>query len=174
MVYEIGSRGIKLSAALILMFLAVISSERLMRGIVTRLPQKAIELYESVATLMRPFPLLVATILSVLAWACECLAFWVVIRGFKGASASVGLATAIYAGSTIAGAVSPGGLGVTEVGMASGLVALARGFDRATAFGATVLIRLATLWFAVSVGSVAVVTFQRRFRVELDAMSADR
>ena len=170
--YEIGSRGIYIGAALVAVFLIVVSSERLMRAILRPLPKKLSELYDSMITLVRPAPLAVATVLSVAAWACECLAFWVVIQGFAGAQVSVGLATAIYAGSTIAGAVSPGGLGVTELGMTTGLVTMGHGLDKASAFGATFIVRLATLWFAVLVGMVALGIFQRRHHVAVDLAPA--
>ena len=66
----------------------------------------------------------------------------------------LGLAVVIYAGTTIAGALSflPGGLGVTEGAMTLALVEGAAHFDRASAVAATLLTRLATLWFAVVLG----------------------
>ena len=142
-----------------------------MRALLRPLPKKLSELYDSMVVLVRPAPLAVATVLSVGAWACECLAFWVVIHGFAGAQVSVGLATAIYAGSTIAGAVSPGGLGVTELGMTTALVAMGH-MDKANAFGATFIVRLATLWFAVLVGMAALGIFQRRHHVAVDLAPA--
>jgi uncharacterized protein (TIRG00374 family) len=107
--------------------------------------------------LHRPVPLLVAVALSILAWACECLAFQLVLGGFPGAAASLQLATFIYATMTVAGALSfvPGGLGVTEIGMVELLVATAQGVDRQTALAATFVTRGCTLWFAVLVGLVA-------------------
>ena len=68
----------------------------------------------------------------------------------------LGLAMLIYAATTIAGALSflPGGLGVTEGAMTILLVAERRRLDRATALAATLLTRLATLWFAVALGLV--------------------
>ena len=60
----------------------------------------------------------------------------------------------IYAATTIAGALSflPGGLGVTEGAMTLLLVRSAAQIDQATALDATLLTRLATLWFAVALG----------------------
>jgi uncharacterized protein (TIRG00374 family) len=62
----------------------------------------------------------------------------------------------IYAATTIAGALSflPGGLGVTEASMTMLLVHGAAHVDKATAVDATLLTRLATLWFAVLLGLV--------------------
>jgi uncharacterized membrane protein YbhN (UPF0104 family) len=168
--YKVGLRGIILGGVLVVAFLGVVSSERLMLLLLRPLGAKAVELYASMKVLIRPAPLFVATALSFCAWACECFAFYFVIRGFPGATASLGLATFIYATMTIAGALSfvPGGLGVTEAGMTALLVELASGVDKTMAFAVTFVVRLATLWFAVLVGLVAVLIFQRRHKVTVD------
>jgi uncharacterized membrane protein YbhN (UPF0104 family) len=122
------------------------------------------EFYRSTRELHRPAPLLVATALSVAAWACECLAFHVVLGGFPGTDAGLKLCTFIYAVMTIAGALSflPGGLGVQEGGMVGLLVATARGVDHPTAVAATFVTRVSTLWYAVLVGVVALAWVRRR------------
>ena len=128
-----------------------------------RLAPKLREFYDATAVLLRPTPLLLATLLSIAAWACECLAFWVVLHGFPGADASLKLCTFIYAAMTIAGALSflPGGLGVQEGGMVALLVSTAHGVGGPTAAAATFVTRLCTLWFAVAVGLVALSTMKR-------------
>jgi uncharacterized protein (TIRG00374 family) len=63
-----------------------------------------------------------------------------------------------YAASTVVGALAmmPGGLGVTDAGMTGLLQALGHGaVTPAIATATTILVRLATLWFAVAVGLVA-------------------
>lgn len=92
--------------------------------------------------------------LGMLGWFAECLAFWLVIRGF-GEGATLFQATFIYALATLAGALSmlPGGLGATEASMAGLLVAV--GVPLAGASGATIIIRACTLWWAVVVGFAA-------------------
>ncbi len=112
------------------------------------------ELYEGLAGLCRPRLLLLATALAIPAWAAECVGFAAIVGGFPGAHVDLGLAVVIYASTTIAGALSflPGGLGVTEGAMILLLVQGAAGLPRATAFDATLLTRLATLWFAVLLG----------------------
>ena len=137
-----------------------------------KLAPKLREFYDATAVLLRPTPLLLATLLSIAAWACECLAFWVVLRGFPGASASLELCTFIYAAMTIAGALSflPGGLGVQEGGMVALLVSTAHGVGAPTAAAATFITRLCTLWFAVAVGLVALTLVRRRAQVDLGAM----
>ena len=118
------------------------------------------------ATLCRPLTLTAATAIAIPAWGCECLGFALICNAFPGAHVELGLAAAIYAGTTIAGALSflPGGLGVTEGAMTLALVDGAAHFDRATAVDATLLTRLATLWFAVVLGVVFLAVARRRIR----------
>jgi uncharacterized protein (TIRG00374 family) len=60
----------------------------------------------------------------------------------------------------------PGGVGPTE-GSMSGLLAL-RGVDLPVAVAATLVIRVATLWFAVAVGAVAMFIAQGRLDTAAD------
>ncbi len=111
--------------------------------------------------------LLVSTILSVISWGGECIAFWYVLRGF-GLPATGDLllvATFIFAASTLFGLVSflPGGLGVSEASSAGLLLLLAQPITEATAAAATIIIRFCTLWFGVSLGIVALLIFERRY-----------
>jgi len=116
------------------------------------------------ASLCRPLPLVAATLIAIPAWGCECVGFAVICDAFPGAHVDLGLAMVIYAGTTIAGALSflPGGLGVTEGAMTLALVRWH--LDRATAVAATLLTRLATLWFAVLLGIVFLTLARRRIR----------
>ena len=131
--------------------------------------------YESIYRLVRPGPLTVATIWSTLAWFCECLGFWITISAFTD-DPNLMAASFIYALGTIVGVVSPGGLGVTEGSMlgmlqTKALMGAAR-LGKADAGAATLIIRIATLWFAVFVGAVVLILFQGRFgdaAEELDA-----
>ena len=113
-------------------------------------------MYGGLASLCRPTVLIAATVIAVPAWACECVGFAAIVNAFPGAHVELGLAVVIYAATTIAGALSflPGGLGVTEGAMTAMLVETAMGVDKALAFDATLLTRLATLWFAVGIGLV--------------------
>lgn len=122
------------------------------------------ELYGGLATLCRPRMLVLATALAIPAWAAECVGFAAIVNAFPGAHVELGLAMAIYASTTIAGALSflPGGLGVTEGAMTILLVGSAAALDRATALDATLLTRLATLWFAVALGLVCLAFARRR------------
>lgn len=104
--------------------------------------------------LMRPGMLTVAVILGALAWAAEGLALWIVIIGI-GEWVSPLIAIPISAAAALVGAVTalPGGL----VGFEGSMVALLRqaGLGAPEAALATLLTRLATLWFAVLIGLLA-------------------
>ncbi len=107
-----------------------------------------------------PGLLALATVLSVIAWGAEALAFYWVL-GWLGADISLSFAVFIYALSMLAGAISflPGGLGSAEAVMISLLVL--SGMSLPVAIAATVFIRLATLWFAVAIGLVALLKSRR-------------
>ena len=104
--------------------------------------------------LMSPAMLTVAVILGALAWAAEGLALWIVIVGI-GEWVSPLIAIPISAAAALVGAVTalPGGL----VGFEGSMVALLRqaGLGAPEAALATLLTRLATLWFAVLIGLLA-------------------
>lgn len=119
--------------------------------------------YDGLVDLIRPDRLAWATALGVAAWMAECLGFALIVSGFPGTDVPVGLATLIYASTTVAGALSflPGGLVVTEAAMTVFLVESSRGVDEPTAVAATILTRLATLWFAVIIGLVALAWLRR-------------
>jgi uncharacterized protein (TIRG00374 family) len=128
-----------------------------------RFRDKLHEFYDGLAHLVRPWPLLWASLLGILAWLAECVGFALIIAAFPGTEVPVGLAVLIYAATTIAGALSflPGGLLVTEATMALMLVESSRGVDEPTAVAATILTRLATLWFAVVIGLLALLWLRR-------------
>ena len=156
---------------LLLGFLIVVSSRRLSLAILrqicrlpglTRVAHKLEEFYESTHTLFRPGPLAAATALSVAAWFCECLGFFIVLGGFPGSGAvPLLLAVFIYSATTRDGVVTPCGLGVTDGGMTA-LLSYTAGRSAAAAGAATLVIRLCTLWFAVLVGVLALLIFRRR------------
>lgn len=112
------------------------------------------QVYDGLASLCRPTRLTLATSIALPSWACECVGFALICNAFPGAQVDLGLAMVIYAATSIAGALSflPGGLGVTEGAMTILLVQSAARIDQATALDATLLTRLATLWFAVLLG----------------------
>lgn len=109
----------------------------------------------------QPGLLVIATLLSLLAWGAEAVAFHWVLEWLD-ADIALGYAVFVYALSMLAGALSfmPGGLGGAEAVMVS-LLVLA-GLTMPDAVAATVFIRLATLWFAVLIGLVALIMSQER------------
>jgi uncharacterized protein (TIRG00374 family) len=125
--------------------------------VVSRIAPRLREAYESLGVLVRPGILASATALATLSWGLECVALWIVVRGFEGASIGAAGATLAYSASTIAGALAmlPGGLGVTEAGMAGLVEAVGSGMTPAIATASTLLVRLATLWWAVLIGAIA-------------------
>jgi glycosyltransferase 2 family protein len=128
-----------------------------------RIANSLAEAHASTVVLLKPVPLVSATLLSAVAWACECLAFWLIVNGFEGATLGMQAGTFIYAAMTIAGALSflPGGLGVTEAGMLALLVKFGTGIDHGAGAAATILTRIVTLWFAVVVGLAALLLYTR-------------
>lgn len=178
--YGVATEAVIVGAVVLALGLVVLASPRLCHGLVDlattprvlrRFRERGLSFYDGIAALVRPAPLAWGTALAVAAWACECVGFAAVLASFPGTDVPLGLATLIYAASTIAGALSflPGGLGVTEAGMTVLLVQSHRGVDEATAVAAALLIRFATLWFAVVLG-LAAMTITRR----LTAAAADR
>ena len=140
-------------------------SERM--PVVSRLTPKLREAYDALIGMTRPAPLLIGTTMAFIAWAMECGSLYAIVHGFRGASLSVEASTFSYAASTIAGAVAmmPGGLGVTELGMTWLLVSLGAGTIRpAVASATTILVRVATLWFAVVIGLVALAAYRATTR----------
>ncbi len=95
--------------------------------------------------------------LGVIAWGAEGLAFYYLLQ-VMGADVSLTAAIFIYAFSMLIGAISflPGGLGGAEVTMTALL--MLSGMDNAAAVAATLLIRLTTLWFAVLLGLLAMLS----------------
>jgi uncharacterized membrane protein YbhN (UPF0104 family) len=112
--------------------------------------------------------LLVSTTLSIISWFGECIAFYYVLAGF-GVPADMRLllvATFVFAASTLFGLVSllPGGLGVSEASSTALLLLLLGSLGQGTAAAATIVIRFCTLWFGVTLGVLALLIFERRYR----------
>ena len=109
--------------------------------------------------LLAPRMLVFGIALGVAAWFAEATGLWLVVQGFPAGALPLDAAVVIYAVGTLAGALSflPGGLIATEATLAVLLAGEAFGSLGAEAahsasIAATLLIRLATLWFAVALG----------------------
>lgn len=155
---------ILVGAFLVLLGFAVLSQSRLVELLTHLVPERGGKLVGFLRHLLNVLleaqrchqlgMLLGATILSISAWSVEALAFYWILN-WMGAEISFAFAIFVYAIAMLAGALSfmPGGLGGAEAVMVSLLIL--KGMPSADAIAATILIRLATLWFAVGIGIYA-------------------
>jgi uncharacterized protein (TIRG00374 family) len=91
------------------------------------------------------------------------MSLFFVLRGFDvPADPLVGLS--VFGFGSVVGGVSmlPGGLGAAEASIAGLLVAL--GYDRPVAAGATLVVRVGTLWYGAAFGTVGFGLFELRRR----------
>jgi uncharacterized protein (TIRG00374 family) len=113
------------------------------------------EFYEGSFSLFRPGATFFAVLLGMISWLGEGIGFYFILIGLGVPPSERMLAMAVFvlAFSTVVGAASalPGGLGAAEASIA-GLLTLTLHQDPALATTATVLIRLATLWFGIGLG----------------------
>ena len=105
--------------------------------------------------------LMYGIVLGLVAWGAEGLAFYYIMH-LLGSDLSLQVALFIYAFSMLVGALSflPGGLGGAEATMVTLLIL--NHVVQPQAVAATVLIRLATLWFAVALGVFALTLPERK------------
>jgi uncharacterized protein (TIRG00374 family) len=105
--------------------------------------------------------LLYGIALGVVAWGAEGVAFYYIMQ-VLGNDLTLSTALFIYAFSILVGALSflPGGLGGAEITMVTLL--MLNNVAQPQAVAATVLIRVATLWFAVALGIFALTLPERK------------
>lgn len=163
-------------AAAVLTLLVLVASPRLSEGLVQRLPglpgalgrvgyrlaPKLLIALASLRALTTPRRLILPTLLSIGAWALEGIALWVILGGF-GQHVPLPPTAFIYATSTLAGALVPvpGGLGVTD-GLLEQQMARLVAVPATIATASMLLVRFATLWFAVAVGFIALAILRAR------------
>ncbi|MFJ3485192.1 YbhN family protein [Pseudomonas sp. NPDC090202] len=168
--YPAATPMIVVGIGLVMVGLLVLSQRRLLQRLTLLLPadggSKLIRLLKHLLQVLdharqcHRLPLLLGlTALSVVAWSAEALAFHWILQ-WMGADVPLAFAVFVYALAMLAGAVSfmPGGLGGAEAVMVGLLVW--KGMNSADAIAATVLIRLATLWFAVALGALMLFRFK--------------
>jgi len=150
--------------------LAVLMVRPLAHGLlhaVGRLPllhgisERLIESYDALRACLAPIPLLVTLVASLIAWWAECVGYWLVLRGLGLADASLEASTFLYAFATVFGAPSPGGMGMADAALAEGATQLIAGLTAPQALAASLLIRVATLWFGVGLGAIALLRMER-------------
>lgn len=142
--------------------LVVVSNAKLTLGVIgvmervpllARLTPRLRMMAEATHVCLAPTPLLLSVSLSIVAWLAECIAYWQTFSGF-GVEVSPEASIYIYASSTILGAPSPGGLGVTDGAMTVGAMTIL-GVDRGVALPAALIARTVTLWMGVGMGAIA-------------------
>ena len=133
--------------------------------------------YDSIYRLVRFKPLVIAFVISVISWFFECVGFYIVLNVFSTSTnieVSLLTATFIYGFSTLIGAIAmlPGGLGVTEASL-TGLLQILK-IPKNISVASTIIIRVATLWFAVIVGIFAVLIYQRVSHRDIGALEVPK
>jgi uncharacterized protein (TIRG00374 family) len=136
------------------------------------LGDKLLTMLRSSSVLLRSGPLYVGLFLGLLAWFAEGYGLYIVLERL-GADTPLLLAAGIYGVSVLAGAIAflPGGLGGTELVMGSLL--LLAGVDAPVAVSAVIICRLATLWFAVLIGLLFMVSVEFKSLGKPGARPAD-
>jgi len=135
-------------------------------GLITRIYfikphlEKIKTLYESTSLLIRPKPLFYMFLISIISWLFECFGFYLILINF-GEAVDLLWPVFVYALSLIVGAVSmlPGGLGVTEGSLS--LILINNGIAKETAVASIIIIRIVTLWFAIVLGSLVLLSMKK-------------
>jgi glycosyltransferase 2 family protein len=135
--------------------LSLLAERALLRlPLLNRLAPHLGDFHASSNELLSSRPLIVGTVISFLSWGLECLAVYLCAVGL-GTDMSFLLVVFVFAVSSLIGVLSmlPGGIGAVEAGLYGQFVTVA-GLPAGLAAALTVMIRLATLWFATVVGIV--------------------
>jgi len=106
-------------------------------------------------------PLLIGTLISFLSWGLECTGVYLCAVGL-GVDEPFLLIVFVFAVSSLLGVVSmlPGGIGAVEAGLYGQFVTVAN-LSSGVAGALTLIIRLATLWFATLLGICGLLLVQR-------------
>lgn len=135
-----------------------IKNQRIRTGLI-----KLAGILNASSRLLSFIPLSIGFIIALIAWAIQGLVFYLIL-GYIDHSVSLYFAVGVYSLAILGGAVSflPGGLGSTEAVMI--LLLLSIGISAIDATTATLVTRVATLWFAVAIGlcALAYVELHRR------------
>ncbi len=120
-------------------------------GKIARAGEHLIQMLESSAMLLKNRQLYGGLIIGLIAWGAEGVGFWYTLK-ILGQDVDLLMAISVYGIAILVGALSflPGGLGGTEIVM--GLLLVSLGVDKPDAVAATLICRIATLWFAVLLG----------------------
>lgn len=110
--------------------------------------------YLALRTCLAPRSFVFTLVLSLIAWFAECVGYYLVLLGLQ-VGATLDVSTFLYAFATVFGAPSPGGMGMSDVALVEGSLALVDGMAGGQAVAAALLIRIATLWLGVLLGAFA-------------------
>lgn len=192
--FRIGVPAFAILTLALILAIALFGRERLILGILERFRGTRIvrgridelrQLYLDTRQLLRPAPLLAIISISAVSWFLECVALAVILAGL-GIDLTWNLvlaATFVFAASAWIGGASllPGGLGATEASAAALLLVTVDDVDmsRAVAASATLLLRIATLWFGVALGIIALIVVARwtqttQIDVDADALAGSQ
>lgn len=170
-VFDYGRLIVSIVGIFFLLCILIISNRKIALSIINMLEeisfiknhiQHVKNAYESSYLLLRPLPLFSMSILSLVAWSFECLGYFIILDNFQ-INITMLWASFAYAFATIVGAITmlPGGLGVTEGSLTFLLTEKGASLDIAVT--STFIVRAVTLWFAVLVGIISVLFYQKRF-----------
>lgn len=150
--------------AILLAFIVIkLPQEKLLDfALIKKLPKKIHQLIllasstlENARDLLTLRFLTMGLLLGIVSWGLEAYGLQLVMQAYQPELSHFALAVAVYGMAILLGSLSmsPGGLGASELIMAS-LLVMAK-FDIASAIAITTICRLATLWFAVLVGLIS-------------------
>jgi uncharacterized protein (TIRG00374 family) len=139
-----------------------------------RLAPHLAEFHGASNELLATRPLVVGTLISFFSWGLEMLAVYLCAVGI-GAEVPFLVLVFVFVAGSFAGAFSmlPGGIGPAEAGMYGLFVGLAGLFAGVSA-GLTLVIRLATLWFATLLGVIGLFVVRRVIGKPADPALADK
>lgn len=117
----------------------------------------------SLKELLSIWPMSVSIVLSILSWGLEAYALYYLVTSL-GVNIAPFTILFIYSFSSIVGALAfiPGGLGITEGSLLSLLVFA--GLPVSIGSLVTIIIRVATLWFGVSLGLLSLLILSKRIK----------
>lgn len=127
--------------------------------VIDKIIPKIEEMIDAMRVCVAPIPLLWTVLLSIVAWAAECVAFQLIFLGL-GVDAGFDVCFFLYAFATVAGSAMPGGIGVADGALIGGAMKFLT-VTKAQAITAAILTRVATLWLGVGLGAFALLQITR-------------
>ncbi|GJQ61795.1 MAG: TIGR00374 family protein [Melioribacteraceae bacterium] len=168
--YKFGVNVVIITGIFFLLIIIVISNRKMSLylidliskiGFISKYVKQIRELYESAFILIRLPALIKMTLLSFVSWFFECYGYYLVLTGL-GLDVSLFWSVFVYAFATIVGSITmlPGGLGATEGSIT--LLMVENGISKDLAVISTFIIRVATLWFAILLGVISLIWYQKK------------